>query len=79
LRTTAPKPSLIAMPSASASNGRQRPDGESACVLAKHRYANGVWIASTPPAIAMSLRPERRSCAASEIAARPDAHAASTV
>ena len=69
----------MAMPSASASNGRQRPVGDSACVLAKHMYANGVWMASTPPTITMSLAPVCSSRTPSATAASADAQAASTV
>ena len=76
---TAAKPSLMAMPSAPASNGRQWPPGESACVLAKHRYANGFWMASTPPTTAMSLSPLCRSRTASVTAASDEPQAASTV
>ena len=79
LSTTVAKPSLMAMPSAAASNGRQRPVGDSACVLLKHRYANGFWIVSTPPTIAMSLAPVSSSRTPSATAASDDAQAASTV
>ncbi len=50
-------PSAIAMPSALASNARERPRGESAVVFEKHVYAKASLMGSTPPAIARSAVP----------------------
>ena len=67
------------MPSAEASNGRQRPRGENACVLLKARYVNGFWTVSAPPRITMSAAPVSSSRTASAAAASDEPQAASTV
>src|SRR5690606_12978857 len=70
--------SLMAMPSAPASNGLQRPRGERARVLENDKNENGFCWASTPPAIITSLFPARSSLTAASRAAREEAQAAST-
>jgi hypothetical protein len=71
--------SLMTMPSAEASNGRQRPCVENACVLLKARYVNGFWTVSAPPRITTSAVPDSSSRTATAAAASDDPQAASTV
>ena len=62
-------------PSRRASKGRECPEVESAVMLAKAASATGCMLASDPPPMATSQRPEATSRAAAAMAWVPAAHA----
>ena len=56
-RTRIPAPSPITKPSRRASNGREVPVGDRACIALKQAKPNSVRVASEPPATAASASP----------------------
>ncbi len=73
-----PRPSPRIVPSASASNGRASPVGDSAGVLLKHIYIKMSLNVSSPPVTARSHRPAASSSMARLTAPSELAQAAST-
>ena len=70
-----PAPSPITNPSRRASNGREMPVGDSACMFSKHANANFVNAASVPPQTTASASPYWIIRSAEPSACAPDAQA----
>ncbi|VWC38138.1 hypothetical protein BUB20358_06774 [Burkholderia ubonensis] len=79
LSTTTPQPSPRTKPSASASNVRQRPLGDSIPPAHSSTSGSGVSCRLTPPATAMSQAPERSCSQASCTVTSDDEQAVSIV